>query len=171
MAMPPPVDTSTNRHVSPDGRTIVEMTSDFHPADAHQIRELRFPRVIDAASGATVLDLTRRATSFALRWEDDGALMLISKGSPFPGPEADALKVMIAIAAGRFATSADGWSPRPLGDAQAHVEALVERTERSTRALAAARARPTVGARLVLAAKAAGWLALLGTTVWVIGWL
>lgn len=149
-----------SRHVSPDGRTILFRTSDFHPADAHEIRELFFPRVVDAASGATLLDLSGGVTSFDFAWEEGGALMLIGAGAPYPEP--DPLRIRISVAGGWYEINRDGWTRRPLAEAQTHIEPLARRGNYLPADRGAA------PSRALGLAKGAAWLAGIGAVLWFI---
>ena len=113
----------SERHVSPDGRTILELTKDFDPRDVHEMQPFLLPRVADAATGEVVLDLTGVLASARFAWEPDGALTL-RMARPWESAD-DAPAIRIALARGTYATNADGWTPHPIGEAQAKLPDFV----------------------------------------------
>ena len=166
----PPIDWSVKRHVAPDGRTILEMHSHYHPADGHEISEMLSPRVIDALSGEAVLDIGSEPVNFAFEWQADGALLLIAAGSPYSGPGPETLQIRIALASGVYAIGEDGWTPRLIAGAQVHIEQLVRADRAAADAAREKALRPSFGDRLLTTVRAAGWIALIGGTLWFIFW-
>lgn len=64
------------RHLSPDGRLVLDMLTDFDPRDVHEMREQSRPRVYDAATGAVVIDLWQINCSARFDWPAEGGLVL-----------------------------------------------------------------------------------------------
>ena len=113
----------SQRHVSPDGRTILELAKDFDPRDVHEMQPFLLPRVIDAATGEVMLDLTGVLASARFEWERDGALIL-KMSRPWESAEGDPA-IRLSLAEGTYATNADGWTPHPIGEAQARLPVFV----------------------------------------------
>jgi hypothetical protein len=118
-----PFDTFSERHVSPDGRTILELMN-FDWRDVHEMQPFLLPRVTDAATGQVVLDLTNVLMSSRFQWEPDGALSL-KMSLPWESGE-NCPAIRIVLAKGTYATNADGWTPHPIGEAQAKLPAFVK---------------------------------------------
>ncbi len=151
----------SERHVSPDGRTILELTTDYDMRDVHEMQPLLLPRVTDAATGAVVLDLTGVLVSSRFQWEADGALTL-TMFLPWER-EGERPAIRLALAEGTYATSADDWTPHPIGEAQAQLPALVKPPGSGPKP-----APVPVGRRLWRWTKIAGWCGLWALAIWYI---
>ena len=149
----------SERHVSPDGRTILELSKDFDPRDVHEMQPFLLPRVIDAATGEVVLDLTGVLASARFEWEPDGALTLrMSRPWECTG---DDPAIRLALAEGTYATNADGWIPHPIGEAQAKLADFVRPAPLRPAAL-------PIGQRLWRWTKIGAWCGVAALAVWFI---
>lgn len=152
-----PLDQWSERHVSPDGRTILELMKDFDRRDVHEMQPFLLPRVSDAATGEVVLDLTGVLASARFEWEPDGALIL-RMSRPWDRRDTDPA-IRIALAEGTYATNADGWIPHPIGEAQAKLADFV-------RPAPPRPATPPIGQRLWRWTKIATWWGVAVLAVW-----
>ncbi len=155
------IDGRIERRISPDGRTILELMTDYDLRDVHEMQPLRLPRVIDAATGEVALDLTNVLVSARFAWETDGALLL----TMFLPWEREGVRpaIRLALAAGTYGTSADGWASHPIGEAQARLPALVKPPRSEPRAVPL-----PIAQRLWRWTKIAAWCGLWVLAIWYI---
>ena len=105
------------RHVSPDGRTVLELVLCFHPDDFRELGGQQRPRIYDAGSGAKVLDLVRLDCGVrSFTWGDDGELMLAME---------DGASIRVSLARSEYALSSEDWTAHPLAEMQAHAERVL----------------------------------------------
>ena len=149
----------SQRHVSPDGRTVLELMTDFDRRDVHEMQPLLLPRVTDAATGEVVLDLSQVLVSSRFQWEPDGALIL-KMFLPWESEEKFPA-IRIALAEGTYATDADAWTPHPIGEAQASLPAFVRPPPPRP-------ATPSFGQRLWRWTRIAAWWGAAVLAVWFI---
>lgn len=102
------------KHVSPDGRTILDLVPGYDPRDIHEAQVLYRPKVI--RDGVVILNLADETVETLFEWQSDGDLKLtLSSG----------LGIFIALEDGTFSTSHDGWKPHPIADMNSSVHKIL----------------------------------------------
>jgi hypothetical protein len=102
-------------HLSPDGRTVLDMIPGYDPRDIHEAQVEYRPKVTH--DGAVILNLAGEAAASAFEWQADGALKL---------DLASGLGVLLDPDQGVFSTSDDGWARHPIADANAAVHKILD---------------------------------------------
>jgi hypothetical protein len=104
------------RHVSPDGRLVLERHLAYDPADLHEIAPQLRAVVLDAASGATLIDLRRFNGGSQFAWTADGGLELDA---------VNGVRIVVAPGGGSWSTGADGGLAHPIAEAEARLAVLL----------------------------------------------
>lgn len=112
------------RHVSPNGRLILERHIAYDPADLHEMAPQPRGVVLDAASGATLIDLRRFNFGTPFAWTSNGGLEL--------GPVNDVM-IVVAPDGQSWSTDADGGLPHPIAEAEARLAVLLTPKRRRVR--------------------------------------
>lgn len=102
------------KHVSPDGRTILDLVPGYDPRDIHEMQVLYRPKVIH--DGVVILNLADEAVETLFEWQSNGELKLtLSNG----------LGIFINPEGGTFSSSHDGWLPHPIADTNSSVHRIL----------------------------------------------
>ena len=108
------------RHVSPDGRLVLERHLAYDPADLHEIAPQRRAVVRaggpGAESGATLIDLRRFNGGSQFAWTADGGLALDC---------VNAVRIVVAPDGLSWSTEADGGAAHPIAEAEARLAVLL----------------------------------------------
>jgi hypothetical protein len=104
------------RHVSPDGRLVLERHVAYDPADLHEIAPQRRSVVRDAASGAVLLDLRRFNGGSAFAWPADGGLVL-------DGP--NGVRITLAPDGQSWSSGGDNADVYPIAEAEERLALLL----------------------------------------------
>ena len=104
------------RHVSPDGRLVLERHLAYDPADLHEIAPQLRAVVLDAASGAMLIDLRRFNGGSQFAWTADGGLEL----EPVNG-----VRIVVAPGGQSWSTDAASGLAHPIAAAEARLAVLL----------------------------------------------